>query len=500
MNALTRKGGAPFQALVMAEESRLGREAIETAYALKRLITAGVQVWFYLDARQRTLDSPTDKVMLSLTAFADEMERERARQRTYDALQRKAKAGHVTGGRVFGYENLDVAGPDGKRSHVARRIAPAEADVIRRIFQAYLQGWGYTKIAKALNAEGAPTPRAQQGRPRGWARTSVLEVLRRDLYRGRIVWNKTQKRNGWGQTQVRDRAAGEWLTVEAPELRIVPEATWLAAQALRTARQTVWTGLSGTGAATREARFLLTGFLRCAWCGSSLRASWRGGAGAGRWFAYACTGYQQKGRTVCENNTLTAVGLLDQAVLAAVSSHLLSDETIDLVVAEVIRELTPARTVAPEGGVAARLKAIEAEMARLVAAVAAGAAPQALVSALRDREAERDHLLARQAFARRKAPTQAQQQHAGVVARRILTQWRQVLVEEATQLRPLLAQALAGPLVVTPQPGTTANRGVTFTGEAYLLGPLQGAAGVASLVASPPGFEPKRITFTGSAG
>jgi len=53
MNAL--KPRPPFQALVMSEESRLGREAIETAYALKQLVTAGVRVFFYLEGRERTL-------------------------------------------------------------------------------------------------------------------------------------------------------------------------------------------------------------------------------------------------------------------------------------------------------------------------------------------------------------------------------------------------------------------------------------------------------------
>ncbi len=101
MNSL--KPRPPFQVLVMSEESRLGREAIETAYALKQLVQAGVRVFFYLEDRERTLDSPTDKIMLSLTAFADELEREKARQRTYDAMIRKAKAGHVTGGACFGY-------------------------------------------------------------------------------------------------------------------------------------------------------------------------------------------------------------------------------------------------------------------------------------------------------------------------------------------------------------------------------------------------------------
>src|SRR5215510_9048488 len=120
MNAL--KPRPPFRVLIMSEESRLGREAIETAYALKQLVQAGVRVFFYLEDRERTLDSPTDKIMLSLTAFADELEREKARQRTRDAMVRKAQSGHVTGGWCYGYRNIDVTGTDGKRSHVTREI------------------------------------------------------------------------------------------------------------------------------------------------------------------------------------------------------------------------------------------------------------------------------------------------------------------------------------------------------------------------------------------
>src|SRR5437762_3107615 len=134
MNAL--KPRAPFQVLVMSEEARLGREAIETAYALKQLVQAGVRVFFYLGDRERTLDSPTDKIMLSLTAFADELEREKARQRTSDAMLRKAKAGHVTGGRVYGYRNIDVHGSNGQRSHVVLAIEASEAAVVRQIFEA----------------------------------------------------------------------------------------------------------------------------------------------------------------------------------------------------------------------------------------------------------------------------------------------------------------------------------------------------------------------------
>ena len=222
-------------------------KAIETAYALKQLVQAGVRVFFYMEDRERTLDSPTDKIMLSLTAFADELERERGRQRTFDAMIRKARAGHVTGGRVFGYENVDVFGTDGKRSHVTRRINAAEATIVRRIFELCATGTGYTRIAKLLNDEQAVSPRPQQNRPAGWSPSSVHEILKRPLYRGHIVWNRTRKRDRWGRKDATARPGEEWITIDAPELRVVSDVLWSAARDRLTAIRAKLTA-SGGGA------------------------------------------------------------------------------------------------------------------------------------------------------------------------------------------------------------------------------------------------------------
>jgi DNA invertase Pin-like site-specific DNA recombinase len=194
LNAL--KPQPPFQVLVMSEESRLGRESIEVAYALKTLVQAGVRVFLYLEDRERTIDSPTDKLLMNVAAFADELERERARQRTYDAMERKARALHVTGGRVYGYDNVEVAGSDGRRLHVVRRVNEQQAAVVRRIFALCAEGQGFTRIAKALNEDGVTPPR----RASGWAPTAVREILLRTLYRGEVVWNRKQKRDRWGRS------------------------------------------------------------------------------------------------------------------------------------------------------------------------------------------------------------------------------------------------------------------------------------------------------------
>jgi hypothetical protein len=62
---------------------------------------------------------------MSVAAFADEMERDKARQRTYDALERKARALHVTGGRTYGHTNVAVADADGQRQYVSDASRPS---------------------------------------------------------------------------------------------------------------------------------------------------------------------------------------------------------------------------------------------------------------------------------------------------------------------------------------------------------------------------------------
>ena len=82
----------------------------------------------------------------------------------------------------------------------------AQAAVIRRIFALCAEGTGYTRIAKQLNAEGAPTPRPQHAAPGGWSPSTVHEVLHRPLYRGEVVCNQTRRRDA-GRRRRRHRAA-----------------------------------------------------------------------------------------------------------------------------------------------------------------------------------------------------------------------------------------------------------------------------------------------------
>jgi DNA invertase Pin-like site-specific DNA recombinase len=454
MNAL--KPRPSFNVLIMSEESRLGREAIETAYALKQLVTAGVRVFFYLEDRERTLDSPTDKIMMSLTAFADELEREKARQRTYDAMQRKARASHVTGGAVFGYRNVEVLGADGRRSHVNRVIDDDQAAVVREIFTLCARGIGKVAIAKALNAEGAPTPRAQQGRPKSWAPSSVRAILYRDLYRGEIVWNRSRKRDTWGVKRQRQRPESEWMRVPAPQLRIVSDDLWTAAHArLDATRQTylrhndgrVWgrpkSGLAG--------KYLLTGMARCGVCGAGLEVRPRS-RGPRRTFYYQCSSYYRRGAAVCPNRYTIDMETADAAVLEALLDEILTPERLTDLTG---RLLTRARSIreTPDAGRAAlerHLTEAEAAMARLTSAIAAGGDIPALIEAVKVQEAQRKAIVRRLEVLRRPS---------GLVfddalerrLRAAVGEWRDALGSQVAQARQVVEKLLTGRLTVEPE-------------------------------------------------
>ena len=492
MNAL--KPRPRFQVLVMAEESRLGREAIETAYALKQIITAGVRVFFYLENRERTLETPTDKLLMSVTAFADELERDKARQRTYDAMVRRARAGHVTGGRLFGYDNVEVLGPDGKRSHVDRRINEGEARVIRRIFELSAHGRGMKSIAKLLNDAGEPSPRAQRGRSRTWAPSSVREVLFRSTYRGVVTWNLTRKRDAWGQHRQSSRPATEWMEREAPHLRIVSDAEWQAAHLRLNAARAIYLrgtiakrfGRPALGAASP---YLLTSFAECAVCGSTMKVLTRHhGRRRGRF--YGCAGYHDRGKSVCANGRVLPMDDADRIVLEAILDDVLRPDLLWVAVDQALQTLTAGADDDKSAGARLRrqLDKLEAERGRLVDAIAGGADVASLVTALREREssivrvrAEYDRLQA--------MPAAVDGAKVRAELEELASDWKRLLMGEPEHARPLLSALLVGRLKFRPQERPNAwelfGRG-SIAGLFSRVVDLNFPLGMAS----PTGFEP----------
>lgn len=398
MNALKPK--PPFQVLIMSEESRLGREQIQTAYALQQITDAGVRVFYYLTDEERKLDSAMAKVMGSLAGFAAEMEREKISQRTHDAMRRKAQRLHVVGGKCFGYDHEDVygdPGPTGERQrlHVARKINEAEAAIVRRIFERYASGLGGLRsIALELNNDGVLPP---WGHARGWDSSCIREILHRPLYRGLVIWNKTQSVQRNGTKTSRKRPESEWLKMEAPELRIVPEAITTEVDKRLANTRAMYLRTTGgklcghpSGADLRSP-YLLSGIAMCSWCEGSLVGLKRG---AGRWKPYyLCVRHHHRGPSICANDLRITHDVLDDAVLTAVR-RLFEPSMIQEAVTRAVNmirkhdEMPPTQRRSMERDMAA----CEKRIVHLVEAIGAGKATEAVFADLQVQEARKKSL------------------------------------------------------------------------------------------------------------
>jgi site-specific DNA recombinase len=387
MNAL--KPRPPFQVLIMSEESRLGREQIQTAYALQQLTDAGVRIWFYLSDQERKLDTAMDKMMASLMNFGAELEREKASQRTHDALRKKAAALHVTGCKVYGYDNHEVSGPAGERLHVVRRINRDEAAIVRRIFERYASGdEGLATLAKQLNAEGVPPPRGDR---RGWAHSCIRAILLRELYRGVVVWNKTQAIMRRGTKTSRKRPEAEWLRFDAPDLRIIPEELWERVRKKMLRMRSAFARTAGgqlcghpSGADLRSA-YLLSGLAKCAVCGGSLVA-YKRHRRDGR-DLYICVFHHKRGPAVCSNDHRISQHTLDSALLHALNA-VLDESMIAEAVKRALAEIRAGQTKFPDQRLAIerQLSLVEARIRHLVEAIATGRASEAVFDELQKQE------------------------------------------------------------------------------------------------------------------
>ncbi len=447
---VSRKPGPPFDVLIISEKSRLGREATETGYIIKKMLQAGIRISSYLDQREISFESPIDKMVENVLSIADELEREKARARTKDALTRKARAGYVPGGRTFGYTNVRVEG------HSEYRINEAEAVIVRRIFNLAAQGFGYKKLAHILNEEGAPAPRSNPDRPRGWGAGTVRGVLMRRLYVGEVTWNRSQKRDGWGQRKTRQRAEGEWIRAPRPELRIIEPALWeLVQERLETARAsylrsqdgTLW-GRPANGVASK---YLLTGMAVCGVCGGALTIRSRS-HGTRRLLLYACLTNIQRGRAVCANTVQMRMLDADHAVLETIEQRVLRADIVEAAIEAARARLGSNEIVEQRRTLEAALSRVEKELGHLTAAIAAGRESHTLLAAIRDREGEgrKLRLALDELDALSQVPRLEDHRLLADLSARV-QDWQELLRRAPVQARQILRKLLVGRLLFAPE-------------------------------------------------
>jgi len=450
---MINSGRPPFGALILRDNSRFSRRDGDEAFGeLKQLKIAGVEVWFYQDGTQFTFGDFSSNILGLVKAETAAEYRRQCGRLVDEALKRKHADGYVTGGRVFGYDNVKVNG------HTERKINDAEAAVIRRIFALCANGTGYTRIAKQLNADGALAPKPTRGRRAAWCSRTVRLALDRPLYRGEVIYGRVKSSGPDGARVDAARPPHEWLRKHQSELRIVSPAVWTAAhRRLDAVRAKL--GVDATRPTARRRRdidspYLLSGFVRCAVCGGSI--------GKVNQRAYGCIAYHKKGTTVCRNGLQKPMATLDDAVRQRLR-ELLTPTTVMAAIDRVLAALTPKAVARDLQRHRRELQTLDREIANLTKAVKQGDDLPPLLAELKTQHARREQLSATTMTAHGGDATPPDRMAIARRVRQRLDECSRLLARHTDGTRQLLRELFVGPLTLTPD-----GRAYRFDGELLL--------------------------------
>lgn len=300
-----------FAVLLVECLDRLSRDQADLPWLYKQLTFLGVAIVAYDEG-------PIDQMRVGIRGITGPMFLADVRNKIRRGLKGVLRDGRHPGGRAFGYRA--VKGEPGRLA-----IAAAEAEIVRRIFDSYASGASPRDIAAALNRDKIPGPGGGiwNASTIAGSRARQNGILENALYAGRIVWNRQTfiKNPDTGKRVSRANPAAEWISRDAPALRIVGDDLWRRVQSRRGARQ------AQPHHRTRP-QHLLSGLLRCGCCGSGYVVTGRDKRGR----VLRCSRMKETG--LCDNRRSIGAAALEAIVVRAIERDLAAPDMVALYVRE----------------------------------------------------------------------------------------------------------------------------------------------------------------------
>jgi site-specific DNA recombinase len=272
-----------FNAVLINDVDRLARDVAHLGVIKRDLERRDIKVIFKkLPGEQ----SPTQNLLINILGSFAEFERELISDRTRRGKRYKVEVRKQFLGPVgpYGFRYVPKAGFGAETGIL--EILPEEAAVVRRMYRWVSEdGLSSIKVVDRLNELKIP-PRKGGTQ---WQKSTVLRILRSEVYAGVWHYNKSQlceprtrtsslRYRKSAKSSARRRPKAEWIPITLPDhLRIVDPALWRHTQEQLTRNACF---------SPRNARhaYFLTGMVQCGGCG----ASYVGDPSHGT-FAYRCS-------------------------------------------------------------------------------------------------------------------------------------------------------------------------------------------------------------------
>lgn len=262
--------GGKIDIILTKSLSRFARNTLDCLRTIREMKELGVDVYFE-EQNIHTLSASGEFMISLLAGYAQEESRqvsENVRWRVRKNFQEGKPYGGWTG---LGY--------DVRKGRF--KINQKEAEIVRLIFNLYLEGKGAYRIANELNASGY---KSKLGNP--FTNNTVMEIIKNEAYTGTLVLQKSYVGNHLDKKRLINKGERDLYVVEDHHEAIIDKEIFEKAQRIREGRKPKVTNPKGN--------HIFTGLIECSCCGRHFMRKTNNGHAV-----WICCHYLNKGKKGC---------------------------------------------------------------------------------------------------------------------------------------------------------------------------------------------------------
>lgn len=292
--------------------SRLGRDYLQTGYFIE--VVFPEYKTRFIAINDNVDSNGGDNEFAPFKNIINEWYAKDCSRKVRSAFHTKAINGEFTGGYpAYGY----MKDPENKHHLIPDDHAP----IVKRMFSLALNGTTCFHIAKQLEKEQVPTPRAflrdEYGKyvtnntvkhPYAWAKSTVYQILSNPVYLGKIVSQRYTTRS-FKDKRIIERPESDWISVENTHEPLVDQETFDAVQErIKVKKPASWA----------NSHNIYRGLLICGGCNTRMVFSARNGRKSKGHFC--CNKHRRYGGSECSSHYIT-LEQIEEILLTDIRKH-----------------------------------------------------------------------------------------------------------------------------------------------------------------------------------
>lgn len=295
--------------------SRFARNTLDTLKYVRMLKEKNIAVYFE-DEKINTLTMDGELLLVVLSSVAQQ-EVENISANVKKGLKMKMKRGELVGFQgCLGY--------DYNKEDKTITVNEKEAEIVRYIFNRYIEGAGGSVVGQELENLGYVTKYGSST----WAPSTILGIIKNEKYKGDLLLGKTFTVDPISKRRLDNMGEEDQFYIREHHEPIISEEVFEKAQEILN-RRNKNRGNIGDGKREKYSRkYAFSCMLECGFCGSTLsRRNWHSGSEYNK-VIWQCVAATKKGKKFCPDSK----GIPEQAIEEAFleSYRLLCDDNKDI--------------------------------------------------------------------------------------------------------------------------------------------------------------------------